>query len=197
MDTFTVPLRSSWWLRLLGHHPLVRGSDRLEAIVVALVAVAVVLVTPVAGAVGTSVHEKQVALYQRQVATQHDVSAVVTADSTRLLDPYAVGTLTPLRWTTDGVPHAEVVRSSAMLKRGEHMSIRVDDRGARLFEPPRPWQPVVDAVCAALSTWLGAVVGAVALLLVVRARLDKYRRAAWERELEDLRADGGSRSNRW
>jgi hypothetical protein len=197
MDTFTVPLRSSWWLRLLGHHPLVRGSDRLEAIVVALVAVAVVLVTPVAGAVGTAVHERRVTVYEQQVATQHEVSAVVTADSMPLLDPYAVGALTPLRWTIDGVVHTDAVRSSATLKQGGRMSIRVDDHGALVQEPPGPWQPVVDAVCAALSTWLGGVVVAVTLLLVVRARLDKRRRAEWERELEDLGADGRSRSNRW
>ena len=58
-------------------------------------------------------------------------------------------------------------------------------------------QDISDAVSVALSTWLGAVAAAVTLLVVVRARLDRRRHAAWERELDDLAADGGSRSDRW
>ena len=197
MDTFTVPLRSSWWLRLLGHHPLVRGSDRLEAIVVALVTAAAILVTPFAGAVGTSVHERRVAVYEQQTATWHEVSAVATADSKQIMEPYTVGTRTPLRWTVDGVVRTDAVVSSTALKQGERMSIWVDGHGTRVQGPPQPWQPVVDAVSVALSTWLGAVAAAVTLLVVVRARLDRRRHAAWERELDDLAADGGSRSDRW
>jgi hypothetical protein len=36
MQTFTLGLRRSWWIRVLGRNPLVRTSDRVEALVLAL-----------------------------------------------------------------------------------------------------------------------------------------------------------------
>jgi hypothetical protein len=36
MQTFTLGLRRIWWIRVLGRNPLVRTSDRVEALVLAL-----------------------------------------------------------------------------------------------------------------------------------------------------------------
>ena len=53
MQTFTIGLGRYWWMRALGRNPLVRRSDRVEALAVALAIVITVVATPIAGAIGT------------------------------------------------------------------------------------------------------------------------------------------------
>jgi len=56
METFTFGLDRCWIIRALGGSPLVRVSDRLEAILRIGVLATALFVAPVAGAIGTVVY---------------------------------------------------------------------------------------------------------------------------------------------
>ena len=77
MDTFTV--RSPRWLvvRLFGRNPLIRISDRIEALVLVLTVVVSLLAAPIAAAVGTAVHDSRSHLYAEQAQTRRTVTATV------------------------------------------------------------------------------------------------------------------------
>src|SRR6476469_8095277 len=79
MDTFT--LRLPRWpvlLRLAGRDPLVRTTDRIEALVVVLAVVVSLLAIPIAAAVGTAVYDSRRQAYAEQTHTRHPVAATVT-----------------------------------------------------------------------------------------------------------------------
>jgi hypothetical protein len=82
-------------------------------------------------------------------------------------------------------------------KVGDQVPIWVDDRGTRVPAPPPSWQAVVDAVCVAAAVWVGTIIGGLMMLKGLRHHLQHNRFAVWERELDDLFPDGGSRSERW
>lgn len=197
MNTDPVTLRSSWLLRLIGRNPLVRGSDRLEAVVVGLAAAAAILVLPFACAVGTSVHDARAIDYARRGAAQHELVATVTSDSSQFTAPYSVRTLTPVQWTVDGVIHHDVILTPDTFKIGDQIPIWLDDQGTRVPPLPSSWQAVVDAVCVAAAVWVATIIGGLMMLKGLRHYLQRNRFGVWERELDDLSADGGSRSERW
>ena len=197
MNPNPMTYRSSWWLRVLGHHPLVRSTDRIEAFAKAAVVAMVLLALPFACALGTSVHDRSAADYTRRSSSQYELAATATDDSVRLLEPYQVRTRTPVRWIVDGEPHDDVVTSSESFKAGDRVTIWVDDRGNRVRALTPHWEPVIDAVCVALSLWLATIGLGLALLVVLCHQLRQRRFAMWERELNDLASDGGSRSGSW
>ena len=197
MNTDPVTWRSSWLLRLIGRNPLVRGSDRFEAVVVGLVAVAAILVVPLACALGTSVHDARAADYARRGAAQHELIATVTSDSSPFSEPYSVRTFTPVQWTVDGVTHRDQALTPDTVKVGDRVPIWVDDHGALVARAPSSWQAVIDAVCAAVALWEGTIAGGLMMLKGLQHHLQRNRFAVWERELDDLAPDGGSRSKRW
>ena len=79
MDTFTVRLpRWPILLRLLGRDPLVRTTDRIEALVLVLAVAVSLLAAPIAAAVGTAVYDSRRQVYAEQADTRDTVAATVT-----------------------------------------------------------------------------------------------------------------------
>jgi len=193
MDSFGMHGRSSWVLRVFGRNPLVRSSDRLEAAVIFVAALAVIVMLPIACAVGTAVHESQVLAAAEITATRHQVTAVVTADSVGLSEPYVVGTQTPVRWMVGNDERTAVVQSREWRKAGESMDIWVDEQGVRTPTPPSSTDQTMVAVFAALLAWSTGLAAGAAMILIVRTWLNHRRYAAWEAEYQDLAGDGGTR----
>ena len=54
MDTFTIDTRRNWLIRVLGGNPLVRRSDRIEALSFVAAALILAVATPFMCAFGTS-----------------------------------------------------------------------------------------------------------------------------------------------
>lgn len=197
METVHLTITNRWLVRALGHNPLVRGSDRAEAVITALLAIVLILFIPVAGAVGTSVHDSQMTYLTNAQATRHQVTAEISGDSTAPIDPYETGSLTPLRWTVDGQVHETVVRTEDERVRGGVMTIWVDDRGERVPAPPTPDDAALAAVVAAVSVWVGAAAVTAAVLGLLRHQLNRRRYAAWERAFHDVVGGDGERPQRW
>ena len=80
-ETFTLSLGRCWVTALSGRNPLVRKSDRVEALMLVLVFATALAVTAVAGAIGTAVHDTHARAYAEQSRDRHSVTATVTGGS--------------------------------------------------------------------------------------------------------------------
>ncbi|MGV0791413.1 hypothetical protein [Mycolicibacterium sp. XJ1819] len=82
--TTTFSVRLPRWpllIRLWGRNPLVRTTDRIEALTTVLAIVVALITVPVALAVGTAVHDLRSDLYAAQEPTRAAVEAVTASVS--------------------------------------------------------------------------------------------------------------------
>jgi hypothetical protein len=191
MQTFTFSL-GSLLRRLSARNPLVRVSDRLEATTLLIVFAVALFAAPVAGAVGTGTYDNVKHAFAVDRINSREVSATVTAESTLAPRAYEDPFLTPIQWQFEGAVHTGQVRTTYM-KTGDRMTIWIDTKGDRKMSPLTDQDAATQAILAALGLWFAAVVVAIASWAALRARLDRSRHAAWDRELHDL-LDGGRRN---
>lgn len=193
METFTLNA-GTWIRRLATHGPLVRTSDRIEAAVAFLVLVLVILVVPVAGALGTTAYDTRAHEYAAQRLTSHRVDAITTDGSAPSKMRHQDVFVTPVQWQFAGKQHIDTIRTAVRLKPGDHKPIWVDTAGNRTVAPLTDRDAAIDAVSIAVASWLAIAGAGAAVLVVVHTRVNRRRYAGWDRELEDL-ADNG-RTNR-
>ena len=176
METFTV--RSPRWLvvRLFGRSPLIRISDRVEALVLVLTVVVALLAAPVAAAVGTAVHDSRSRLYTEQAQTRHTVTATVI-DSPARSDTITVRA----RWVAAGAEHTGAVKAEPTVKPGDSIDIWVDKDGSHVG--PTVMSAVDEALMVAVGIWISVAGAAAVLCAGTRAVLDRVRLAGWQREL--------------
>lgn len=179
------------WLRYLGtKNPLVRGSDRLEAMTWLMLITVVLLAMPIAGAVGTATHDSLTRQYAADRASRQEIVATATGDSIVSPDPYAEPFVTPIRWTYAGKERTAEMRSSRM-SAGDTVTIWVDASGGLTTRPPTERNAATAAVLAGFGLWFTIVGIAATVGTMVHLRLDRSRQAAWDRELDDLAGNGG------
>jgi len=194
METFTFGLDRCWIIRALGGSPLVRVSDRLEAILRIGVLATALFVAPVAGAIGTAVYDAHVRLYLAEFQTRHIVTATAIADSTVSAQRYSASFHSDVRWQVDGIERVGSVNSDDEIKPGDPLDVWVDDEGNQVAAPTPTSRAGFDAVSAGVAMWVSAVLGAAGLLAWIRAGLMRRRYNSWDRELEMLVNDGGGRT---
>jgi hypothetical protein len=78
MEHFTIGLGNHWWVQAFGRSPLVRRSDRIEAIVLVLAVILIVVAIPIAGAIGTFVLDERTRAYAEEAHSRHQVLATAT-----------------------------------------------------------------------------------------------------------------------
>lgn len=195
MDTFFAATGGGWFTRLFGRNPLLRTSDRIEALMLILAVAVVLVAAPIAGAVGTAVYSGRTAVYEQQVRTRHTVTATVLADSTSTVRPYSVSFDVHARWQDRGVQHEDILGWDRPAKAGERLTVWVNDKGDYAEPPTRPKRAVSDAIIAAAVLWLSVVTVVAATVGLVRFRLDRRRHAAWDRGLRGLVGDDGGRTS--
>jgi hypothetical protein len=187
-----------WWvLRACGRNPLVRGIDRLELVIVALGILVVLAAAAGAGALGTAVHDARSRVYVAQAQTRHTVIARAIDDSTIVVgvDDDTV-TRVNARWQVDGTEHAGSLKWGHVVKAGDPLKIWVDRDGNRVDAPTPTSRAGVEAVGVAYAAWQTVALAAAGLICWGRARLDRRRDSAWERDIRCLVDDDGGRTNR-
>jgi hypothetical protein len=194
MQTFTLGLGRGWISRAFGRNQLVRPSDRIEALVLALAVTVVVVAIPIVGAIGTAIHDSRSRTYAEQALTRHTVTATVTEDSTASVGPHTLRITTRSRWIAHGTLHSDSLEWDHMVKAGDELTIWVDNDGNYVGPPSPTNRAASDALGAAVIILFSISAVAVALASVVRCRLNRRRYAEWERELRDL-ANGGRTSS--
>lgn len=179
---FTIP---RWLLaqRLFGRNPLVRVSDRVEALVSVLAVVLSLLTLPIAAAVGTAVYESRSNLYTEQDQNRSTVAATVVEDSAAP-DPWSKTTTARARWFAAGAEHTGVVQGRTMLRAGDSVEVWVDEDGAQVSHPVR--SAVDEAVVTALVIWLSVAITATAFCVGTRAVLNRIRHARWQHDFDTL-----------
>lgn len=193
METFTLNA-GTWIRRLATRGPLVRTSDRVEAAVGLLVLVLVILVVPIAGALGTTAYDTRTHEYAAQRLTSHRVEAIATDGSSPNKMRYQDAFVTSIRWQFAGKEHVDTIRTPVKLEPGDHQPIWVDAAGNRTVAPLTDRDAAIDSVSIAIASWLAVAGVGAAVLVAVHSRANRRRYADWDRELEDL-ADNG-RTNR-
>jgi hypothetical protein len=82
MGATSVGPRWRWYLHALGHNPMIRRSDRIEAFSVLAVLVVAILSIPFAGHVGATTYDTQMRLVREQAHDRHPVRTVVIDGNT-------------------------------------------------------------------------------------------------------------------
>jgi len=195
MKTIFPGPRLGWFTRLFGRNPLVRISDRIEALTLILGIVVVLGAAPIAGAVGTAVYSSRAAIYQHQLRARHTVTATVLADSTSTVRPYNVSFDVSARWQDRGVQHEDALGWDRPAKAGDRLSIWVNDKGDYVGPPTRPNRAASDAIVAGAVLWLSVITVVAAAFGLIRFRLDRRRQGQWDRGLRDLVGDDGGRTS--
>ncbi|MBC2644479.1 MULTISPECIES: hypothetical protein [unclassified Rhodococcus (in: high G+C Gram-positive bacteria)] len=180
-----------WWrLQPCSRNPLMRGTDRVESAVVALVLTLVLLWLPVCAAVGT---ETFTSLQQQSRALQaqsRPVPAVLLIDagSDPQMEPAVritdTGASSWARWTVDGREHTGRVPADPQARTGDTVTVQVGPDGD-LLETRGGTENAVLAIAAACGWWaVGAAGGALVLVgvhrMLVRSRLRVWDQA-WEK----------------
>lgn len=174
------------FMRLLGSNPLVRASDRIEALALVLAVAVSVLAIPVAAAVGTVVHDARRQVYAEQAQDRHMVTGVVTDTSVATRPPRKPGKTIAVkaRWFADGAEHTGVVAADRAVKPGDAIDVWVHHDGSPAGLPTRT--AVDEAAAAALATWLIVAVAAATLFAGTRTVLERVRYAQWQRDFDKL-----------
>jgi hypothetical protein len=164
-------------------NPLRRGTDRLEACLLAGLFTAAATATPLtAQAVGHAAYAGGQHARAEQLASRHQVRAMLTR-SAPLIGGYALSAQVPgqASWTSvDGTLRSGQIPVRPGTPVGTTVPVWTDDSGY-LVSPPLALSEVAsDADAAATGAVLGIVVGCAAGAAVIRQLLNRRRMAAWE-----------------
>jgi hypothetical protein len=191
VDTFTIRLpRWPILLRLLGRDPLVRATDRIEALVVVLAVAVTLLAAPVIAAVGTAVYDSSRQHYVEQAQTRHTVTATVTDVPTPQRISRAGATAVDVRWIAADTEHAGTLEIPSAADIGDSLEIWVGDDGEVVPQPTPTTRAATEAAVGALGIWFSVAVIATALIVATRAVCDRIRFAGWQRGLDSLVDNG-------
>lgn len=190
MDTFSVRVpRWPFVQRLLGRNPLIRLSDRVEALVVVLAVVMSLMAIPMAAAVGTAVHDSRSSLYAEQAQARRIVTATVAGERDARPNPSSPTVWVPARWFDAGAEHTGVIKAERTVKSGDPIEIWVDKTGSQVGPPVPTRAAAEEAVVAAVVTWLGVAIAAVGVCAGTRAILSRVRHTRWQRDFDNLVGD--------
>ena len=169
MDTLFVARLPRWSIALFGRNPLVRTSDWVEALVLVLTVFVSLLAVPIACAVGTAVHDSHQQLYAQQAQSHHNVTATVTDNNAAQQDSPTNRITLRDRWSGAGV----------------------NNDGSTADTPTSSTRAAVDAVRAAVTTWLTVATAAAVPFAVTRIVLKRVRNKAWQLGIDELVGGGG------
>src|SRR6478735_4167796 len=146
LETFTIGLPQWPIFGLFRRNPLLRASDRIEALAMAVAVMVSLLAIPVAAAVGTAIHDSQRDVYAQQHHTRHLVTARITDDTAAQKISRANTVTMAARWSAAGTEHTGAVTAQSATKPGDQVAIWVDDNGALTDEPTSSSRAGVDVV---------------------------------------------------
>lgn len=183
-------------LRALGSNPLVRASDRLEALVLFAVLVVALFAAPVAAQAGTQVYDDGMRTAGEQALHRHSVQAVAVDGSTSLLADFDGAAFTRVQWREGTQSRTEQIITPTTVKAGEPLKVWLDDTGKVVAAPLTTDDARLSALGAALTVWVAIVVCSALIAFVIRRRIDRSRDRAWERELHLMAYNDDGWANR-
>jgi hypothetical protein len=192
-DAFTVRLPRWRFTRLFSLNPLIRWSDRVEALVMVLAMAMALAAVPIAAAVGTSVYDSRSRLYAEQAQNSRVVSATVTDH--KVIHRESLGPMITVigQWSAAGNEHTGPVSAPPGVKSGEAIDIWIDEDGSHVGPPPKTAYD--EAVAFASLTWLGVAAAAGVLVAGTRAALNRTRHARWQDDFDNFTGNRDGQTN--
>jgi hypothetical protein len=170
-------------LRALGFNPLIRASDRLEALAVLAVLGTALFAVPVAAQAGTQIYDAGVRTAHEQAHSRHFVEAVVVDGSTGLpADPDGADYVRA-QWREGTQLRTEQIITPATIEAGDRIKVWLDDTGKVVAAPLTMADANLSALVGAGTVWVAIVACSAVVAFVIRRVLDRTRDRAWEREL--------------
>ncbi|WP_194814206.1 hypothetical protein [Nocardia sp. XZ_19_385] len=177
-----------WQLRPWNTSPLMRASDRWEALVWILAVIAVLAAVPMAGAIGTASYTAAAARIDAENAAKVAVTATLTEEpqqvaaamnrNTATLDIYTA----PVRWTWQDRSGTATVNVPGGAAPGDQVRVWLGPDGNPAPGPLPSSAAATEGIGVALTV-LSAIWGSALAGVCVTAWLLSTRRAAhWERE---------------
>ncbi len=182
MQTFTLDPGSWRSARIFGRNPLLRRSDRIEALVMLVALLVSLIAIPVAGVVGLVTYGARDRVYMQEAHERHPVLATV---GDTWVEDLGV-TVVQAKWPAAAGERVGPLQLTGRVKTGDRVEIWVDKRGDPVVPPTPAWLAVGEGVGIAVVTALAVGVGMAAVVAAVRSRLDRARDAAWERDIRCL-----------
>jgi hypothetical protein len=188
--------RFCWHLRALGRNPLVRASDRLEALAALAVVCTALLAVPVAAHARSQIYDEGARAADEQAHTRHSVSAVALDSRTSMPVDFDNPAHVRAQWHEGTRLRTERIVAPAIVKAGQPLTIWLDDTGKVTVAPLTTEDARFSAVAGSSIVWVAMVACSALLALVVRRRLDRSRDRAWERELRLMAHNDDGWANR-
>ena len=195
MEYFLV--RPTTWpvLRLFSRNPLMRTTDRVEAVVAALAVLLVVIAAACAGVIGTTIHDTEAQNYREQARTRHVLVARAVDDSKPASSAETTAFAVHARWHLGGVDHTGVLATQYAVKADGSLQIWVDDDGNRVDQPTPIARAAMDALSVAVVGWSVVALAVAEVVAAVRAHLKRIRDTQWAIAIRSLVGDDGGRTN--
>jgi hypothetical protein len=193
--------RFRWHVHALGFNPLIRTTDRLEALVVLAAFVSALIAVPVAAQAGNLVYESAVHTADEQAHDRHAVQALVVEGSRRMpADFEGPASDSPAsvraQWREGTQVRTEQITTPSMAKAGESLTIWLDDTGKVVAAPLTADDAKLSVAVAAGTVWIAIVACAALAAFLIRRGLDRSRDRSWERELHLLAHNDDGWANR-
>ncbi|MEU0506105.1 hypothetical protein [Nocardia sp. NPDC005998] len=187
-----------WRTRPWNTSPLMRASDRIEALVWILAAAAMLVAIPIAGAVGTAGYTAAAARISSDNSAKVAVTGTISGESKHTATVSARSAMTdshseaPVRWNQDGRSGTATITVPDTASRGDAVTVWLAPDGTPTGPPERSGVAVGNGIEVGLAVLLeiwGAVLALVALIMWA---LGARRRAGWEREWRETGWQTGS-----
>jgi hypothetical protein len=193
--------RFCWHARALGFNPLIRASDRLEALAVLAVLFIALTAIPAAAQAGTLMYDSNVRTAEEQAHSRHSVQALVVERSTVPAtdvkgSAFDDSAYVRAQWREGTHVRTEEVVSPATVKTGDPLNVWLYDTGKVVAAPLTKEDAKVNAFAAAGMVWTAIVACCALAAFVIRRGLDRSRDRAWERELQLLAHNDDGWANR-
>lgn len=188
--------RCRWHLHALGSNPLVRASDRLEALTLLAVLATMLFAVPPAAQAGSLMYDVGARTAIEQAQSRHSVDAIVVEGSAGLPVDFDNPNYIRAQWHEGVQERTEQVITPATLKAGDPVKIWLDSAGRVVAAPQTTDDAKLSAMVAATTVWV-AIVACVALMaFFIRRALDRSRDRGWDRELHLLAHNDDGWANR-
>ena len=181
-----------WYMRGLrglwpGRNPLRRGSDRVETCLLAGLFVVAAAGAPFAAqAASQAAHDTALRAEQAQLASRHQVRAVLTQPTGTTVNAYSLTGEVPAlaTWTSAGVRHTGQIFALPGSPKGTAVTVWIDAAGNLTSPPLLPSQVTGQSEMAAIGAVTGVAVLYLCAAAVIRRVLNRRRMAAWAADWE-------------
>lgn len=193
--------RLRWHVQALGFNPLIRTTDRLEALAVLAALLIALIAIPAAAQAGDLVYASSAHTADLQARDRHPVQAQVVDGGGHMpsdVESSASGGSTSVtaQWHEGTRVRTEQITSTSTAKAGESLTVWLDDTGKVVAAPMTADDAELSAAVATGTVWIAIVACGALAVFLIRRGLDRIRARAWDSALHLLAHNDDGWANR-